>query len=279
MFSPLALYLFTFALAFSKKVIIPHQFVIRIIPFILIMLVPSFFSLTKIGLVLIPLHLLMFFFVALGCHGELAKCRPPAENPYGILLFISIGGALGGMFNALICPLIFNRILEYPLATFLSCLVVTSFRDGEVKNPRQVSLFSIFFPVILFFINVAIMRTAILSGVNTTAHLLVLFIIVCIPMGLATLRLKNRPFRFALCYAMLLISVGLLSDITHGEDEYITRNFYGVKKIKVDQNRGLRSLIHGVTVHGRQYINKPYQDIPLAYYHESGADRRHFQSL
>ncbi len=267
---PLALYLFSFALAFSRKVIIPHQFVTRIIPFILIMLVPSFFSLTKAGLVLVPLHLLMFFFVALGCHGELAKSRPPAENLTEFYLFISIGGALGGMFNALICPLIFDRILEYPLATFLSCLVVTTFRDGAVKNLRQVSLFGIFFPVILFFISVAIMRTAILSGVNTTAHLFMLFIIVCLPMGFATFRLKNRPFRFALCYAMLLISVGLLADITHGEDEYISRNFYGVKKIKVDKSRGLRSLIHGVTVHGRQYVNKPYQDIPLAYFHESG---------
>lgn len=266
---PLALYLLTFILAFARKRIILHKFTIGIIPFILIPMVPSFFYLTKAGLILIPIHLTMFFFVALGCHGELANRRPPARNLTEFYLFLAIGGALGGLFNAFIYPNVFNDLFEYPLATFLACLIIAPSTTDCLKNQVRSTLSSVLIPILFFFISLIIMHNTLLPGTGKPFHLF-LFIIISAPMIRVLFKLKNQPFRFALCYGMLLLAVGVLANITHGKDEYISRNFYGVKRIKVDQQQGIRSLVHGVTVHGRQFITGPSQNQPLAYFHKTG---------
>ena len=57
-------------------------------------------------------YFLTFFCVAMVCHGELANRKPASKWLTGYFLCISIGGALGGMFVAIICPLIFRTYLE-----------------------------------------------------------------------------------------------------------------------------------------------------------------------
>ena len=37
-------------------------------------------------------------------------------------LLMSVGGVIGGVFNALLAPVIFNSVLEYPLVLVLACL-------------------------------------------------------------------------------------------------------------------------------------------------------------
>ena len=70
----------------------------------------------------IPLHLAAFFVGALVCHGRLAALRPPARHATAFYLALALGGVLGGAFNALLAPLIFDRLIEYPLAVVLACL-------------------------------------------------------------------------------------------------------------------------------------------------------------
>ena len=57
------------------------------------------------------------------CHGRLAASRPSASHLTEFYLLIAIGGVLGGIFNALLAPLIFNSVLEYPIAIVLACLL------------------------------------------------------------------------------------------------------------------------------------------------------------
>ena len=58
------------------------------------------------------------------CHGELARLRPPAERLTEFYLFLSIGGVLGGAFNALLVPSVFSRhMAEIPLALVALCLL------------------------------------------------------------------------------------------------------------------------------------------------------------
>ena len=64
---------------------------------------------------LIPQHLLTFFIAATMCHRLLAEDRPDPAHLTEFYFFISLGGVLGGCFNALVAPLIFNSILEYPI--------------------------------------------------------------------------------------------------------------------------------------------------------------------
>ncbi|HEV3203926.1 MAG TPA: hypothetical protein VGY77_06075, partial [Gemmataceae bacterium] len=122
---PLALYLLTFILVFARKRLIPHWLVGRILPMVIIILAVLLLAedLQPPIILSIVLHLVTFFIAALYCHGELANDRPSARYLTEFYLWLALGGVMGGLFNALLAPLVFPRILEYPLALFLLCLL------------------------------------------------------------------------------------------------------------------------------------------------------------
>ena len=72
----------------------------------------------------IGIHLVTLFIVSMVCHGELARDRPPTKYLTEYFLWISFGGVVGGIFNALIAPVIFNAIVEYQLAMVVACLLL-----------------------------------------------------------------------------------------------------------------------------------------------------------
>jgi hypothetical protein len=65
--------------------------------------------------VLIPIHLGALFVICLACHGEVVQRRPAAPFLTRFYLLIALGGALGGLFVAVIAPRIFETYLELPL--------------------------------------------------------------------------------------------------------------------------------------------------------------------
>jgi hypothetical protein len=72
---------------------------------------------------LLALNLGCLFAVGMGCHGELARQRPPTARLTEFYFFLSVGGVLGGVFNALVAPLIFSGLWEYPLVLLAACLM------------------------------------------------------------------------------------------------------------------------------------------------------------
>ncbi|NJN05912.1 MAG: ABC transporter permease subunit [Rhodobacteraceae bacterium] len=126
---PLALYLGTFVLVFAQRSIIPPSLARRALPIALVPVVMAIAtgSTTPISL-LVGVHLIALFVVALVCHGEMAAARPPADHLTEFYLWVSFGGVLGGVFNALLAPLLFNGVLEYHLgliaAAYLGALEV-----------------------------------------------------------------------------------------------------------------------------------------------------------
>jgi len=117
---PLALYLLTFIFVFARRPALPHGAMLRVQPFLIILLVVTSAALHAIWL--LALHLALFFVTAMVCHGELSHRRPPAANLTEFYLWVSFGGVLGGIFDALIAPVVFPDIWEYPLLLVLSCL-------------------------------------------------------------------------------------------------------------------------------------------------------------
>lgn len=72
----------------------------------------------------ITMHFVALFVTAMVCHGELARTRPSPRYLTGFYLCMSIGGVLGGLFNAVLAPMAFNSLLEYPLVIALACLLL-----------------------------------------------------------------------------------------------------------------------------------------------------------
>src|SRR5207237_5516549 len=61
--------------------------------------------------------------IAMVCHGELARQRPPVEHLTEYYLWMAVGGVLGGLCNALVAPLLFPGVFEYPLVLMLACML------------------------------------------------------------------------------------------------------------------------------------------------------------
>ncbi|MPZ96286.1 MAG: hypothetical protein GEU96_15580 [Propionibacteriales bacterium] len=60
-------------------------------------------------------NLVLLALVAYAAHGRLAADRPGTDQLTYFYVVVSIGGALGGLFNGLVAPAVFDRVLEYPL--------------------------------------------------------------------------------------------------------------------------------------------------------------------
>jgi hypothetical protein len=131
---PLGLYLLSFILVFSRLPGAVHRLMVVLLPFLVLLLVFLMLSAFPLPISLkIGVHLAVLFVVAMVCHGELARDRPPTRYLTAFYLWMSFGGVLGGLFNALVAPVVFNGVVEYPLALVLACLLTPSL-EGEKKT-------------------------------------------------------------------------------------------------------------------------------------------------
>jgi len=64
-------------------------------------------------------YIVLLFIICMLCHGELVKLKPRPQQLTLYYLMISVGGALGGLFVALICPIIFRQ--QYELTLGITC--------------------------------------------------------------------------------------------------------------------------------------------------------------
>ena len=119
---PLAIYLLTFVLVFVRRPIFPHYVMVVFESSLLVILAFTFF-LRLTGSVGLVTHLVGFFLIAMVCHGELMKFRPGPDYLTEFYLWLSVGGVLGGVFNALVAPLLFNSLIEYPLVIVVASLL------------------------------------------------------------------------------------------------------------------------------------------------------------
>jgi spermidine synthase len=124
---PLALYLLSFIIVFSRVPPWVHKGMILVMPLLVLALL--FFMLSELKTRShwitwsLGIHLATLFVVSMVCHGELARDRPAAKYLTGYFLWMSVGGVVGGLFNALLAPVIFTGIVEYELVMMLACFL------------------------------------------------------------------------------------------------------------------------------------------------------------
>src|SRR6185295_12558380 len=118
---PLSLYLLTFVLVFREKSLIRRDIMlfVHLICVAIGLLViaqtkhESWFVTAATGVA-------VFFTSAMVAHRTLYEARPAARYLTQFYLWMSLGGALGGLSAALIAPKIFSEVFEYPLLLALS---------------------------------------------------------------------------------------------------------------------------------------------------------------
>ncbi|HIN95835.1 MAG TPA: hypothetical protein EYN03_09330 [Planctomycetes bacterium] len=81
-------------------------------------------------------YLLLMFVLCMLCHGELVRRKPAAAYLTSFYLLVSVGGATGGLFVSLVCPLLFESYLELPLAVTAALVFSIVIIVGQIL-PRQ----------------------------------------------------------------------------------------------------------------------------------------------
>lgn len=263
--APLALYLLTFVVAFARRPAIPHWLSLKLQVVLLLAVALTFFWQIKALWLVFALHLGAFFFTALVCHGELAKARPPAARLTEFYFYMSLGGVLGGAFNAFAAPLLFDGVLEYPLMLALAGLLRPTLREG----PRS-RLWDLALP--------AALALALLPKAQAAELGVAVFVLYAATLGLFAYSFAERPLRFALAVALVLVAGA--GDRPGGRDAlHQARSFFGVHRVLADERAGVRILLHGTTIHGVQSADPARRAEPLAYYHREGPLGQVFEAL
>jgi spermidine synthase len=129
---PLGLYLLSFILVFSRLPGWVHKVMILIMPLMVLLLAFMLLShLSPKQWQNVLFHPLVLFVVAMVCHGELARDRPATSRLTEFYVWMSVGGVLGGLFNAILAPVLFNGIVEYQLVLIMACLLMPRLSDQE----------------------------------------------------------------------------------------------------------------------------------------------------
>src|SRR6202007_3384957 len=103
-----------FVLVFARRQILSHRLMSALLPFAVVVPLVLVAGRVTTSLYLLVFPLVALFVAAMVCHGELAASLPEVQHLTEFYLWLSLGGAIGGLFNVLVAPLIFKTTAEYP---------------------------------------------------------------------------------------------------------------------------------------------------------------------
>ena len=267
---PLSLYLLTWVLVFQSRPLLPHKWMLMAQP----VAIAGVIVLLAVGgeqnlLLTLGGHLLCFFVIAMACHGELARMRPPAKYLTSFYVALSFGGMVGGLFAGLMAPYAFSWVAEYPILLVCAALCRPI---GEEKWPR---LSRWYWPLLLA-IAAALIAPSLGKG-EVSQWLLDQRIYVAGSIAVAgmllALALNANRWKLASLAALALLLIRIYPS-DEGRVETV-RSFFGVHKILVTSTGQYHVLMHGTTIHGAEQFRSdgtpmPGRPEPITYYHRDG---------
>ena len=267
---PLAAYLITFMIAFARRFHISPVTLSRIVPIVLLVLFPLVAATRSVSANMIwyvlGSHVLVLFAGALLCHTALAARRPDTQHLTEFYFWVALGGALGGIFTAVIAPFIFRRVVEYPLLV----AIIAFFRQTPDQD-QKINIRDFVYPAILGGLIVLAWYALQWSMVDDLLETWKLPLAIDGPLVLIAFLFRKRRFRFALAMAVLIFGYYLaLPTFLESKALYIGRNFFGIKKVVYEPDTNMRKLLHGDTLHGLESQDPALNGKPISYYHPTG---------
>ncbi|MBM4069141.1 MAG: hypothetical protein FJ271_09385 [Planctomycetes bacterium] len=278
--APLTLYLLTFIVAFAHKPVVPVGAVTPWVPLVVLVLVLVLIIKPVEPLLLVMgLHLAGFSWIALACHGELVRSRPHPSRLTDFYLCLAVGGVLGGLFNALVAPLVFSTVAEYPIALIAACLMMPHRETVAPASRKEPIVIRLLTDTNVLWLLTFGLGTMMLAGLTLLIRIDAGPLRTGLAYGpalLACYLIKGRPRRFGMGLAGILLGASWLPGV-YGATEYRARSFFGSHRVTID--KGYRLLVHGNIVHGQQSLDPKRQEEPLTYYSRKGPIGQLFKSL
>jgi hypothetical protein len=215
---PLTLYLATFIVAFVAgprwvQPIVNGLLPLTVLPLVLLLVTRT----TQPAFLLMPLHVLAFVVLALGCHHELLTSRPHTAHRTEYYLWISVGGLLGVLFNIILAPLLFVSIAEYPIAIVAACLLRVAPRAHHISVSR--GLLTVVAAGALTLIAGVLAQRWSLDSQMWMAMLGVALVV--------SFSISRHAKYFAAAIAVMIVA-GLFAGPNTGDRLYAERTFFGV---------------------------------------------------
>ena len=246
---PLVIYLATFIVAFRGKTHVDAA--TRALRLLLIPAVMMSGRTTLALAVTLTIPLLVLLMGAYVAHRRLYDGRPPVAGLTKFYMLLSVGGAAGGVAGALVAPVVFDRVAEYPIALVLAATLV-------ITAPTTRS-------VIVRIVTVALIGLVLISAVFIEAEMATLLLV-----GGAGLIAHAASWRSAVYIWTIAAMAATSFGIAQG-DHVLTaqRTFYGT--YEVHDRFNAHTIISGSTVHGiQQWEDGASRPAPLVYYSEAG---------
>jgi hypothetical protein len=266
--APLALYLLTFIFAFGTARERATALANRFLPALLLGVAVALMLRAQLQLTpALLVHLVPFFAAAMLCHGLLAQDRPSPRHLTEFYFWLALGGMVGGLFNTLAAPMLFSRVVEYPLA--LAAVTLLRPRDAARGGRGAIDWILPAATGVIAAVMVFVPREA------GHGPIIAAVVAACATLALAR---RHQTVTYAAVVGVLLLSspwVRTASEsVLHTE-----RTFFGTYRVGLDPAAGRRSLAHGTTLHGTQRIEADRRGEPLSYYHRTGPFGRMMEAV
>lgn len=264
---PLGLYLLSFTIAFATDRT-AADLQTRIAPIALLLfgglLVGGMAGMPFLGAIM---ALALLFLVSVALHTALYRIRPEPDRLTGFYLAMSVGGVLGGVFSALLAPLLFDWTYEYPILVLAAGLlipqsyllgIVGRLWNGSGRRRRY----------LMYIVGIAVLAlvAAVLGDpgpVDGPGPLQKVALLAMVAIGLLAIGTR-AAFGIALCGALIAFG-GYRAVYISMEPHARTRSYFGIYTVHNGNNE--RQLAHGTTVHGTQLRGSPARArMPTTYY-------------
>ena len=268
---PLALYLLTFIAVFREHPWVTQATLQRLLPYgVAPLAISAFGGYKALWFTMGALNLFIFVLIALFCHGEAYRTRPPRGRLTDFYLWISFGGALGGIFSGLIAPNIFDNIYEYPILLAAALLILPAMLDGgwrQFIHDRG--------PVLVAAATLAMIGVAHdvrpLLGIEIRQNVFVIFSVILA--GVILLNARHVARYFAVI-VLVLLSFRLWQP---GQGQIVSvRSFFGVHQVIESADKTHYVLVNGTTTHGAMRLREASgvpivgRPEPTSYYYFGG---------
>jgi hypothetical protein len=242
-------------------------------------------------------YTLTLFVACMFCHGELYRVKPVPRYLTSYYLAIAAGGALGGVFVAIVAPAIFNDYRELPIGLWVLTYFVgvVSFRHASrtiaYAAAIGVMLATLVIPAVRSQVDDRLtFREEWLDMYRHNALFillgLIVFLVAAFDFGSRRLLREWKP-RLGGFVMFLSVGVGAVTVMQwRGEEARIvdqSRNFYGTLKV-IEHNVEYPDdhyylLLHGATTHGLQLTLESKAMWHTTYYAETSGVGRAIKSL
>lgn len=255
---PLGIYLLSFSVAFADDQR-PAYWISRFAP--LVMVISGTFVFVVWGKAAINglvASLSLLFFVAVSLHNEMYRTRPAASELTSFYLMMSVGGVIGGLFCAIIAPLLFDWTWEHPILILLAALLlpkisVLPFGHNKPKLPW-----------IMLGLGCIALILGLVGGISEPVTTSLPKVVLATTVIVLAVAVAGFRIPFLLAVAGLLITNGGWYSLQQSYAGVRMRSYFGTYTVNSSESGQVRWLNHGTTMHGMQLLDEPTR--PISYY-------------